>query len=85
MAYFPNGTAGDVYQTMYCDRCIHREREDEDGNDIGCPVWDAHILLEYVDEKTILDMLIPMKNDGIEADQCRMFIDGDPDRPPSRL
>ena len=75
MAYFANSTEGMSYETKYCEKCIHYWEEGE-----GCPVWDAHLLYSYElcneedhPGKIILDMLIPMKEDGLFANQCLMF------------
>ena len=43
MAYFPNGTAGTMYQERYCCRCLNY-RDKGDGRGPGCAVWDAHLL-----------------------------------------
>ena len=69
MAHFSNGTEGMVYEEMYCFRCIHCPDEEN-----GCAVWDAHFLYNGDKEKQdLLDLLIPMKKDGLQADQCSMF------------
>lgn len=68
MAYFPNGTAGDLYQEHYCNRCIHDRESD-------CPIWSAHLLFNSGDDsdRRVLDFLIPMSEDGLDAGECRMF------------
>ena len=63
MAYFPNGSAGAVFEEQ-CGRCRYGEGH--------CPVWEVQYLYNYdaVDNPiatTILDTLI--KNDGT----CMMF------------
>jgi hypothetical protein len=69
MGYFPNGTAGDVYQEMYCSKCHHDINED-------CPVFLAHLVYNY-DEcnkpDSILHMLIPRNAKG-NNEECRLFI-----------
>lgn len=78
MAYFSNGTEGEVYRERFCDRCLYDER------DGGCPIWFAH--LAYCHDEhgkpggAILDLLIPMLphtfSDGITykiAGECRFF------------
>lgn len=77
MAYFPNGTAGEIYEAEYCSRCIHGMRGEDDP---GCAVWLAHLLYSYElcnkkDEpgKVILDLLIPQSENGLGAEQCAMF------------
>ena len=68
IAYFPNGTAGDLYQEQYCNRCIHDRESD-------CPIWSAHLLFNSGDDanRRVLDFLIPMSEDGLDAAECRMF------------
>lgn len=71
MGYFPNGTAGDLYQEEFCNRCEH-----DAGND--CPIWNAHLLWSGKEGKQdVLDLLIPRSEDG-ENEQCSMF-KADPD------
>lgn len=72
MAYFPNGSAGEHYEAMYCNHCVHQEAP--------CPIWDAHLLFAYElcnkkedPGKVILDMLIPDEAPG--AGKCKMYID----------
>lgn len=73
MGYFSNGTEGMAYEERWCSRCIHRDDE------TGCAVMLAHNLHNY-DEcnnpASILHMLIP--RNGIENEQCEMFIEGTP-------
>ena len=85
MAYFSNGTEGEMYQATYCDRC-RNWREGRGGFGEGCPVWDVHILFSY-DEcnsdsnaKKMLDHLIPMMEGGIYADECTMFLQKEEER-----
>ena len=80
MAYFSNGTEGDMYMEKYCEKCVNW-REGRGGFGEGCPVWDVHLIYNY-DEcnsknngKKILDHLIPMKKDGLFADECTMFLE----------
>lgn len=77
MAYFPNGTAGDMYEAKYCNRCVHEGRVDGP----GCPVMLAHVLFAYTlcnekehPGKVILDLLIPEDEDGYPK-QCAMFVE----------
>jgi hypothetical protein len=66
MAYFPNGTAGDLYQEQYCNRCVH-DRESK------CPIWGAHLLFNRGPAwRQVLDYLIPMGDNG-EPGECQMF------------
>lgn len=79
MGYFSNGTEGDMYREKWCERCVHGIAG---GDDLGCPVWDAHLLYAYrlCNEKpaanpgkAMLDMLIP--REGLGNGQCAMFIE----------
>jgi hypothetical protein len=70
MGYFPNGTAGEMYEEQYCSRCVHQED--------GCAVWLAHLLKNYDDcndDSSILHMLIPRSEDGLSNEKCKMFWD----------
>ena len=69
MAYFPNGTSGDVFREQYCDRCKW-------DNDESCPIWAAHLMYNYEEcnnDKSILHMLIKNTPDGLFADECYFF------------
>jgi len=81
MAYFSNGTEGEMYFERWCSKCeFLPEVEDHD-----CPIRSAHFFYNYDREKNpavkaILDMLIPMKphtfTDGITCDfaaECKFF------------
>lgn len=76
MAYFPNGTAGMIFEEEWCCRCVHSPL---DPDAPGCTVWLSHLLYSYelcneMDHpgKIILDLLI---EDGGPADpvKCTMF------------
>lgn len=71
MGYFPNGTAGDMYEERYCSRCIHGADPDK-----GCNVWLLHMLHNY-DEcnnpHSFLHTLIPRAGDGSNK-ECTMFV-----------
>jgi hypothetical protein len=74
MAYFPNGTAGMMYEAEFCDRCVHQNGPDGES---GCAVMLAHMLHNYAEcnkEDSILHLLIPRTKDGCGAEQCKMFI-----------
>lgn len=79
MAYFSNGTEGSLYEQDYCSKCVHRNGADGKS---GCAVWLAHLLFNYdlcnseTPGKTILDMLIPVREDGF-AGECAMFHEGE--------
>ena len=67
MAYFPNGTSGELYREAYCDKCKHDK-------DRACPIWNAHLYYNYDEcnnDKSILHMLIP--EDGEHAGQCYFY------------
>ena len=71
MAYFSNSTEGEIYRATWCSCCVH------DGGEQGCAVLLAHLLFNYDDcnkPNSILHMLIPRSKDGLENEQCRMFI-----------
>ncbi len=74
MAFFSNGTEGQVYTEKYCQNCIH------DSDEEMCPVWDLHLDFAYElcnehdsPGKIILDRLIPMDDDRWPQ-KCSMFI-----------
>lgn len=72
MAYFPNGSAGDAYESQWCRTCVHSGK---DGT--RCAVMLAHVLFSYTakgDTKDALDTLIPMDAKGLYATKCTMFI-----------
>ena len=70
MAYFSNGTEGSIFESKWCGNCVHWE---------GCPVWAAHLIHNYDQVKneqlkSALNMLITTTEDGLYADECRMFL-----------
>ena len=74
MAYFANGTSGQMFEEQWCERCVHYGTATK-----GCPVFGAHLLYSYElcnqkqhPGKIILDMLIP--ND---CNSCAMFVSRD--------
>lgn len=72
MAYFSNGTEGEMYQEAYCDKCVHGGG--------SCAVWLAHNLHNYRDcndKESVLHLLIP-RTDAFTNGQCRMFLKGKP-------
>lgn len=74
MGYFSNGSEGMDYQARWCDRCVHDE-------DQRCPLWLAHLIHNYKEcnnKESILHMLIPRGKDGLENEQCKMFIEAPP-------
>lgn len=74
MAYFSNGTEGEMYFHQYCSRCMH------ESNDRHCIVWFLHISRNY-DEcnnpDSALHVLIPRDENG-NNEQCSMFIEAQP-------
>lgn len=72
MGYFPNGTAGELYEEEYCVRCIHYETDVEKP---GCPVWTLHLWHNYEEADkpdSFLHVLIPLDEQG-DNQQCAMF------------
>jgi hypothetical protein len=76
MGYFPNSCAGDWYESQYCNKCAHQNTPEDE----GCPIWNAHILWAYelCNEsehigKHILDLLIPIAENGVDMEKCTMF------------
>lgn len=69
MGYFPNGTAGEMYEAQFCDRCIHNLE------DHGCPCLTAHMLWNYDEcnkEESILHKMIPRNAEGWNQ-QCVFY------------
>ncbi len=83
MAYFSNGTEGEMYREDFCHRCQHYNAGDEARE---CPVWSAHWYYAYgqssnAELSSVLTMLIPMEphtfKDGLTvkvAGPCAMFL-----------
>jgi len=84
MGYFPNGTAGEMYQEEFCSRCVNW-RDNGDGRGYGCPIIDLHMLWNYnaigTDADKVkseaLNHFIPIKD--IDNDQCSMFQEAKPE------
>lgn len=75
MGYFPNSDAGLFYEAKYCARCIHY---DPDMENEGCAVMLAHLIHGYDecnDDDSILHILIPRSKDGLDNEQCKMFVE----------
>jgi hypothetical protein len=80
MGYFSNGCEGSDYEERYCSRCIHRPDYDKL---IDCPILTLHSMWNYdavgknadAVKKTVLDTFIPQTADGLENEQCRMFVE----------
>lgn len=77
MAFFSNGTEGEIFEERFCRRCVHRPRTDEDGEAEDCAVWLLHLAhnseqLKDPTWKAALDALI---TPGMPDEQrCRMFV-----------
>lgn len=86
MAYFSNGTEGEMYEDKYCSRCIHNTADPQDALTVNeCPVLEVHLIYNYdqhrktkegVVVREILSTLIPMIEGEPYADECSMFIEG---------
>jgi hypothetical protein len=77
MAYFSNGTEGDMYQEKYCENCDHWKL-DEDTETWGCPVMDLHYEHNRSKDetiKTILEILIPTNEETTFAEPCKMMVE----------
>jgi hypothetical protein len=77
MGYFSNGCEGMDYEERYCRRCVHYGPEEGP----GCPIWLAHLLYAYTntgsgsDAERTLDLLIPRTPDGLDNEQCALFVE----------
>lgn len=79
MAYFSNGTEGDMYSREYCDKCHFQP----DSEPYECPIMFLHALYNYdqcgkderaKDLKSCLENLIPRDENGF-ADKCSFFME----------
>lgn len=62
-----------MYEEAYCNRCIHQDGPDGS----GCAVWLAHLMHNYKEcnnKESILHLLIPMAKNGLDNEQCLMFV-----------
>lgn len=73
MGYFSSGTEGADYQHKYCRQCIHDVNE-------NCPIWFLHLrwvidsnIYPHISE--ILNELIPMTDNGVWNEQCKMYVE----------
>lgn len=74
MAYFPNGTSGEIFQNENCAYCSQwKDREEYPGEGEGCPVYDVHFLGDYQNEDVapLLDLLI--QDDEKRGPICNLF------------
>lgn len=72
MGYFSNGSEGESYFETYCAKCVH----ESETNDVGCPIWNLHLLHNYDDcnkKDSYLHVLIPRDVHGMN-EQCAMFV-----------
>lgn len=79
MAYFPNGTAGELFESRECRNCVHQPTDEQ-----GCAVFDTHMLLNYDQTKNehlrqALSLLIDDEN-NVLGSMCQMRIARDPNR-----
>ena len=68
MGYFANGVEGDMYDALYCGRCVHYLV------DYGCPCRSAHLLWNYDEcnkDDSLLHKMIP--REGPENKKCIFF------------
>jgi hypothetical protein len=77
MAYFSNGTEGDMYEAEYCERCVHHVLWEKEG-DRDCAVLEVHAVYNCDQNKNdmvadVLGTLIPEDEEGHTL-ECRMFI-----------
>lgn len=76
MTYFANGTEGDIFEEMYCSRCIHAPQYEAEPP-VDCPILTLHRMWNYdaVGEKAdqtkhlALELFIPRGKD------CSMFVE----------
>jgi len=75
MAYFSNGTEGEMWEARNCAKCALYGNHTED----SCPILFVHQMFNYdqldpekTDIRNILNVLIPTRMDGF-ADQCSLF------------
>lgn len=78
MAYFPNGTAGEMFRERNCFLCVHGAGERlEDGAE-PCPIMTLHLLWNYEREdeakRMALDELIPEPDPIYAVPTCRLFL-----------
>ena len=74
MAYFPNGTSGEIFMHDQCAKCVNW-RDKEDG--FGCPIMDIHMVYNYGQKgetKEIMTALIPDDKERLCAGECSMFL-----------
>jgi hypothetical protein len=75
MAYFANGTEGELYYEAFCSRCANFPHDDDTRD---CPIRSVHFFYNYDQNSNkelagALSLLIPRSKDGLENEQCKMF------------
>jgi hypothetical protein len=73
MGYFSNGTMGEMYETRYCERCIHYSELP------GCPVFVLHLVWNYDQHSDptkaeALEQFIPTLDAPPWNGPCKMFV-----------
>jgi hypothetical protein len=74
MAYFSNGTEGEMYHEQWCSRCLH----DNPDAERLCPIWGLHLMRNYDDcnnDNSVLHVLIPRSADKLSNERCTMFVE----------
>lgn len=74
MAYFPNGTAGEFFESAECRGCVH---EDDHESEKYCAILSAHMLFNY-------DQIQDHKRDNPLAQVLTLLID-DENRPLGKM
>lgn len=75
MAYFANGTEGEIYESKYCENCVH----DDTMNDKFCPILLLHMDWNYEQfsaerKEQILNLFIPRDDNGLNGNgECVFF------------
>jgi hypothetical protein len=85
MAYFPNGTSGEIFIEHHCERCVNWR---DNGNGHCCPIIDLHLIWNYdqIGEgdgnkrtKAFLEALIPTDQESkVYPAECSMFLQKEP-------
>ena len=87
MGYFPNGTAGEMYEAKWCSRCVHHLG----GEHESCPIMVLHFLWNYDacngNEEDATDLAkarhlalgVFIEQKGAGNEECTMFHEGTAD------
>jgi len=89
MGYFSNACEGSEYEERWCRRCKHGETYEGQ----SCPVLQLHFVWNYAqfDRRGLearpgtkaaqiregLSIFIPRSDDGLDNEQCKMFLPTD--------